>query len=623
MIAPRHRFDPAPLQRPHLALPAALLLLTALALGLGLSPTRGAAGLLEAEARNGLLARAAAGHGAALLDPAPGSSPLLAALGALFGRALGFDVQALRLAALTAGLGTALCTGLWLRRLFEAPWGAAGALMVAGSAPLLAYSRVALSPVAGALALAATLWLLAEADARACARPAWRALPWYLAAGAAAGAGFLSDPPLRLLPLLLLAPLALALARQVPSPRILGLAFALVTCDLVLSPALPELARAGSPGFWLPTAGLGGTTIAGAAAFSHGYAATLQRLVWPPREALFGPLLIPWLLLGLLLAPRQIRRPRVALGLLWALLLLLPAALVAPAQSGRLLAALPLLTALPLAGMRAALRRARDHGQWAARGLAALAALSLAGNLAWAAALNPTVALPPSSTDQAIGLANRLLGPEPVLFSTSGRDDSLAYLAAADPGAAGRLDFDGRALLPIPLGQNGYLISPADTPLDPALAALLAPLALPTLSGPAATVYRIDDRARQALPASIPTTTYTDGAELRGSTLLPHGQHGQLAVLLTWRLPGDGHGRRLRLLLRATQPGIPDRTATVDLPGFPQPTDVVRLVLLDAPPTGTEADLFVSLLDANGQPVPGAGVDTDGRLFLNRYRFTQ
>ena len=68
---------------------------------------------------------------------------------------------------------------------------------------------------------------------------------------------------------------------------------------------------------------------------------------------------------------------------------------------------------------------------------------------------------------------------------------------------------------------------------------------------------------------------------------------------------------------------MPDESVTVDLPGFTQPTDVVRLVILDAPPDGAEADLFVSLLDAAGRPVPGSGVDTDGRLFLNRYRFTR
>ena len=120
---------------------------------------------------------------------------------ALIGRPLGFDIFSARLGAALAGMGTAIFTSLWLRRAFGPVWGIVGGLILAGSFWFILFSRIALSPIAGALALSLLLWCLSEALERGVRTDA---LIWYAGAGLAAGIGYISDPTMRIVPALLL-----------------------------------------------------------------------------------------------------------------------------------------------------------------------------------------------------------------------------------------------------------------------------------------------------------------------------------------------------------------------------------------------------------------------------------
>jgi len=601
------------------------------------------AGFLDAEAANGLLARAASGHGGTLFADAGSRSPLMAALIEIAGRPFGFDVFTARLGATLAGIGTALCTALWLRRLFGPGWGVAGGLIVAGSFWLLVFSRVVLSPVSGALAFSALLWLLVEARVRG---GRTEALVWYAAAGVAAGLGFMSSPVLRILPVLLLLALGLTAweqRRNLRQSEVIGLFVTLLAALITIGPFVRHAFDTPSLlGFWTPTAGLPGATISSPSELLRGYGLALARLVWPwpgalglnlPNEPLLGPFVLPWALIGLVVALCSWRNRLVQTALLWGVLLLLPAASITTVHPGRLLDLLPLLVALPVVGMRYVAERAvarRTHV-----GLLALVILMLGGNAAWSnwryfhdwAANEATAQAFSASVRDSLHAAGQLAGDEPVLYSISGHDDLVSYLDPRDPESnepQRRFDFDGGKFLPIPAAGGGYLVVPRATAVDPALVGVLGTKPLPELSDTDYQVYRVDQRARDGLPLAIPTTPFADGTIFLGHQLTATAD-GRLSIVLAWQLPENQSAHSLRIRLRPIDGSGQTQSVVASLPGnlLEQPYDLLRLVHLDAPANGVSADLSVQLLDAQGQPLTAPGLDPGGYLFLNRYTFNR
>lgn len=601
-------------------------------------------GLLNAEAANGLLAREAVGHGGSLIVDAGNRSPLLAALIALAARPFGFDVFTARLGAALAGMATAVFTGLWLRRVFGSIWGVVGGLIVAGSFWIVVFSRVALSPIAGAASVAALLWLLTEALARGSQTDA---IAWYVGAGVVAGIGFMSDPALRIVPILLVVALAFAAGEHRDDLRhseVVGLLLTLLAALMVAGPFVGHTLDTPSLlGFWTPTPGLPGATITQTSELLRGYGIALARLVWPlhgalglnlPDEPLLGPIILPWAVIGLVVVARQLRNRLALTGLCWGVLLLLPAAAITTVHPGRLVELLPLLVALPVAGLRFITQRAARQ-QRARIGLVALVCVLLCGNAAWSNwryfhdwvhAPATTQAFAGSARDS-LNAVDALPASDFVLYSTSGHDDVLSYLEPADAdqnSTHSRVDFDGAELLPIPLNGAGYLVVPDDTPVDPALLQLIGSSALPELAGPGYHVYRIDQRARDQLPLAIPTTPFANGAAFLGNQLTATSA-GRLTVVLAWQLPVNGTAESLRVRLQPVDGTGPTQIVNASLPGnlWNQPYDLLRLVTFKAPVPGVSADLSVELLDAHGNPITGAGLDTDHFLFLNRYTFSR
>ncbi|HEX3722259.1 MAG TPA: glycosyltransferase family 39 protein [Nitrolancea sp.] len=600
-------------------------------------------GLLNAEAANGLLAREAVGHGGSLIVDAGNRSPLLAALIALAARPFGFDVFTARLGAALAGIATCGFTGLWLRRVFGSIWGIVGGLIVAGSFWIIVFSRVALSPIAGAAAVAALLWLLSEALARGSQTDA---IAWYVGAGVAAGIGFMSDPVLRILPVLLVVALAFAAGEhraELRHSEVVGLLLTLLAALMVAGPFVGHTLDTPSLlGFWTPTPGLPGGTITRASELLRGYGISLARLVWPlhgaiglnlPDEPLLGPFILPWAVIGLVVVARQLRNRLALTGLCWAALLLLPTAAITVVHPGRLVELLPLLAVLPVAGIRFVAQRA--PGQRARIGLVALVAILLIGNAAWSDwryfhdwvhAPATTEAFSASVRDS-LHAIDTLPASDFVLYSTSGHDDVLSYLKPANEDQEStreRVDFDGAELLPIPSNGAGYLVVPDSTPVDPALLQLVGSGALPDLAGSDYRVYRLDQRARDELPLAIPTTPFANGAAFLG-TQLTAPSTGRLSVVLAWQPPPNGAVESLRVRLQPVDGTGPTQIVDASLPGnlLTQPYDLLRLVTFTAPAPGTSADLSVELLDAHGNPITGAGLDTDHFLFLNRYTFSR
>jgi len=599
-------------------------------------------GMLDAEAANGLLARAVVGHGGSLFGDVGSRSPLLAALIALAARPFGFDVFTARLGAALAGMATAGFTALWLRRIFGPIWGVVGGLIVVGSFWILVFSRVALSPIAGALAFSALLWLLVEARARG---GRTEAIAWYVAAGVVAGIGFMSDPVLRILPALLIVALVFAAFEHRASLRhseVEGLLLTLLAALIVAGPYIAHsLDTPSLLGFWTPTPGLPGTTINQASALLRSYGVALARLGWPvhgalglnlPNEPLIGPFVLPWTIIGLAITARHLNQRLVLTALCWGALLIVPAASITTVHPGRLVELLPLLVALPVAGMRFGARLA--PGRRARIQLGTLVLVLLAGNAGWSNwryfhdwVKTPETAQAFSSGIRAsLNAVATLPASDFVLYSTSGHDNTMHYLAPSahnQENAHNRIDFNGSELLPIPLDGAGYLVVPDATPVDPALLRLVGTNALPELDRPGFRIYRVDQRARDQLPLAIPTTPFTDGTIFLGQQLTATAA-GRLAVVLAWQLPFDDAVRSMRVRLRPVDGKGPTQIVDVLLPGhlLNQPSDLLRLVTFNAPTSDSSADLSVELLDARGNPIIGPGLDTDNFLFLNRYTFS-
>jgi hypothetical protein len=626
----------------HLIFPAGLILILLLT-GLTLFIRIGSlpAGFLDAEAANGLLAREASGHGGALLSQAGSRSPLLAGLIALIGRPLGFDVLTARLGAALAGMGTALFTALWLRRVFGPVWGVIGGLILAGSFWFILFSRVALSPIAGALALSLLLWCLAEGLALG---PRPEALIWYGGAGVAAGIGYLSDPTMRILPALLLIALASAALEHGVMMRhqeIVGLLLALLVGLVVAGPFIRH--NVDTPtllSFWTPTPGLAGTHVTTVHEALRNYGLALARLGWPvpaslglnlPDVSLFGPFVLPWAIVGLAVALRHLRLRLVATALICGAVLFIPAAAITPVHPGRLLTLLPLLVALPVVGIRFLYQQAPSLRYRAA--LVALVAVMLAGNAGWSSwryfhdwAGEPQTAIAFSAgTRDALDASASLPGTDTVYFSRGSYDDLQDYLAPnPTTGEHERIDFEGGEMLPIPVEGTGYLVSPDASPVAPPLlqAVGLSPLA--ELSRDGYDVYRIDQRARDQFPLSVPTDTFSDGTRFLGHQLSV-GTGNTLQVVLAWEVPGDGQAHTIRVRLRPVDGAGRDQVVDVSFPGglLDEPYVLLRLVTLQAPAPGTSADLSVALLDAGGKALAADGLDPDNYLFLNRYTFSR
>ena len=291
---------------------------------------------------------------------------------------------------------------------------------------------------------------------------------------------------------------------------------------------------------------------------------------------------------------------------------------------------LPLLVALPVAGMRTLTQLAPTPRY---RTVAAgLIALMLAGNAAWSgwryfadwAGSPRTAAAFSAGVSTSLTSIDKLPGSDPVLYSVSGNDDVRQYLGPdGQAGMHQRFDFDGGEMLPIPLETPGYVIVPDSTPVADPLLQILGQDRLSGIGGKSYQVYRLDERARERLPLSIPTSTFSDGTRFLGHQLTASST-GQISVVLAWQLPKDGKAHTVRVRLRPLEGPGQTQIVDVSLPGdlLDQPYDLLRLVTFAAPAAGTAADLSVALLDVDGRVLAGQGLDTDGFLFLNRYTFS-
>ncbi len=512
--------------------------------------------------------------------------------------------------------------------------------MLAGSFWLILFSRLALSPVAGALALAFLLWCLSEALERGARLDAFI---WYGLAGMGAGLGYISDSTARILPAILLIALVSAAFEHRASLRhheVVGLLFALLVGLAVAGPFIRHtLDTPTLLSFWTPTPGLPGTHLSSWQEAPRAFGSALARLGWPlsgalglnlPDVALFGPFILPWAIVGLGVLVINLRRRLVTTLAVAGFVLLASAAAITPVHPGRLLTILPLLIALPVAGCRFLYQQSPSARYRMA--LIGLIVLMLAGNAGWsswryfgdwAGSDATALALSVSVSDSLSAVAS-LPGDDPVFYSAAGYDELRHYLApTASSGTHRRIDFDGGEMLPFPAEGSGYVVAPAAVPVAPSLLQAAGLSRLDELSTDGYDVYRLDQRARDQLPLSIPTTTFSGNVRFLGHQLAP-SDDGQLNVVVAWELPGDGSAHTLRVRLRPVDGAGETQIVDVTLPGdlLDHPYDLLRLVRLTAPATGTSADLSIALLDADGHPLTAPGVDSDNYLFLNRYTFS-
>jgi hypothetical protein len=598
-------------------------------------------GFAAAEAAQALLARQTQAFGLRLLLEGAGDrSPVLAGIITVFGNLIGFDVEAARLATALCGVLAVLFTGLWLRRLLSPVWGAAGALVLAGSFWHLLFSRLALSPAAGTMALAAALWCLAEARSRA----GQAALAWYLGLGLALGVGFLADPVLRGLPLLLGA-IFIASAwhrvRGYGGRALRGWTLAGSTTLLITGPFVRshlDQPRLLTP--WARTLGLPGEPIDGPTGAIPAIMSTLRALAFPwdgdpllnlPGDAFFSLILLPWTALGLIAllaaADDAEHRPTVVAWALGLVTLLVSASAVDPGHPGRIVVAGPLLAALPVMGFRAVLGWARVRT--VRLGLIALIVVGLAGEMAWSASryfqewstAPETATAFNAGTVAALREIDRIALGEPAWISTRDAGEVLTYLATTER----RHEFSGGQVLPITAVEDGYLAIPDEAPLAPLLLRYLTDGALAGVTVPATRddyhIYRIDDRLRQSVPLSAPTIPFDDGSVFYGNEIEPSPDQA-VAILLAWHSPANAPPRTIELRLAPANRTTGAVSTVAELPPNPmtRPLIQIRLVWLELPDTGPDLDLSVALRDADGGVIPAPGVDTDGFLFLNRYR---
>lgn len=605
-------------------------------------------GLLDGAAEHGLLARTLVEHGpAAALHEAGTHSLPLAALIALVSRFIGFDVAAPAVGTALTGTAAALFTALWLRRALGPGWGIAGGTLLAGSFWPLLFSRIGLSPIVGAAALAALLWLLQEA----LSRRGDEALPWYAAAGMAAAVGFAADPILRMMPLLLLAAFGVLLPRRHTGEAIAGQREGMaLTAFIAVLASLPvvstQIGEPDRPIVWVETPGLPGLVATSAGDLLRGYGASLARLIWPgsmdaglhlPPDALLDPWLVPWALLGFAIALVQRQSPGIMIGLNWIPLLLLPAALSDPGHPGRLLPLLPLLTLLILLGMRAAIVAVPRPSLRPP--VVALVMLTVIGTTLWGtwryftgwAPAEATADVVNRDTVAAVQALRRLPPDGPILLHSGSHQAVAAYLADDIPQ---RIDVAARDLLVLPgdpIGglQDGWLVIPASAPTDPLLLSLsdrigTAEVGTDDDGDELYRIYRVDGRLGLQLPLSVPTIPWTDGISFQGFHLTPLPD-GRVAFLFAWALSDNTPAQTLVVRLAPSGNALAGNEARIPLPATTphHPVIVIASATLDIPITDGALELAVALMDDQERPQMVADADDAGFVLLERYRFTQ
>jgi hypothetical protein len=621
-----------------------ILLVTAVA-GIGrlLELDRYPGGLLDVEARHGLLARQSTDTGLRwLIDGAADLSSTLSALIAIVGSVSQFDATTPRVAAALFGAGSVFATGLWLRRELGVLCGLAGAAVVAGSFWHILFSRLALAPIVGAFSLAALLWCLAEATSRR----GQAALPWYALTGVMAGIGFLSTPSLRLVLLAFLGIVGTSLYRSwqgddQAEPRYWILTS--VSALLIVSPFLlshrSDL-RTLTP--WAPTPGLPGAepanllTILGAmissatALFLPG---DVERGLNLPDHAFLSLLLIPWAAIGLIglfsASSNPAHRDRFIGGGLLLLAVTIGVSAVDAGHPGQLVVLSPLLAGLVVFGFRSAIQWARIRTVRYA--LVILVITGIAGDALWSWDRYVNEWARDLDTRQAfhVGTVAAILAVDdlyeqgPVFVSTVGQDDLLAYVVTP----ARRHTFDGARVLPFPADEDGYLLAPADSPLNPALEHLLdqVPELNSARDDSTFRTYRLDDRIRQEMPLSVPTVRYADGTVLYGSDLWLEADRETANVLIAWRVSAESPDYSVDIRLRTIDARPVSSEHTVTIPANPMGSGLFQVlaVSLEIPASDTDMDLEVRLRDDTGAVVRTPGITEDGYLLLNRYRIDE
>jgi hypothetical protein len=595
-------------------------------------------GLSAAEAAHGILARQSLEHGLGwLVEGAGNLSSVLAAIIAGIGTNTGFDATTPRIAAALAGAGSVLFTGLWIRRELGGVWGIAGAAILAGSFWHLLFSRLGLGQITGTLALAAALWILAEARHR----PLRAAMPWYGGLGVLVGIAFQSTPALRLLPLALVGITLMAIyrIRTKPDTYVAPWIIAVLTAFLTALPWLifqPNGVSALTP--WTTTPGLPGNDWTNPFTLIGALITTITAVAFPanietnlnlPPSGFLSIVILPWAAFGLITLFRASDNPshrdRFIAGGMGLLLILIGVSAVDAGHPGQLTVISPLLAGLTAYGMRGVIGWARVRT--VRFGLIFLSISAIIGDAAWSIERYDIWVNEPMTelvfypgVIHALENADTFRDDGPVLIYADTPEEIERYLVST----ARRHLLSSENELIIPTREPAYLLIPGETPRNAGIDEFLDESAMTTIprEGARYVAYRLDDRARSYLPLAIPTISYPGQRQFQGHSLRTTAEN-EAIITIAWRIPVDSDPITVDLRLHPVD-GTPSTTAGVELPANPlnSPVYHIYVVELEIPAHNVDTDLELRVRDTDGQIVPTSGVAEDGYLLLNRYRFS-
>ncbi|CAN5687416.1 hypothetical protein BH23CHL2_BH23CHL2_27590 [soil metagenome] len=583
-------------------------------------------------------------------------APFLPYMVKVTGSLTGWDATGPRLAAALCGIAAAVFCALWLVRAIGPVWGLASGVLAATSFWQIMFSRQAVPPISSAMFAALGLWLIwiaLEYGSRNQPARFYRRtdLPWYVAAGTALGLGFLTHASYVVVPTLILLAASVLAGNQLRARRdadVLGPALLLLAMLVAMTPLAshfldqPEDIRraldltAGLPEDLTNT---GGDVASGLLGLVwHGSEDAAVNL---PGRPIFDPIIALWMVAGLLAALRHPTRALEGTLLIWTVVGVFAISLIGDNDPSLYFPLTPVFIALPVLGMQAAWRIARDRLQAARSAAIALITLSIVISAGWSIYDYFWQWSDAPETYEAMrGDVRDALDS----FGGMPDDDIPAYIIAGDAGRIVRYlaperplhQIEGRNQISIPFNDDTFLIAPRSTGPAPQLRNYLADADLvETGEGPGGElsyrIWLIGPRTRDGLPSAVPSIPFNNGWLLTGfdarAGLTVAGRQPNIEVVLLWQVPRDADPFEAEVRLRPPgDAGIEFITESRVLvvpwkaPGISGVEYLLVYTELPFPQTGDQiASLQIGLRDpATGQlSEPLLNKQDDGYAFLN------
>lgn len=616
-------------------------------------------GFTQAEATNALFARQISTDSLPIFfgGETDASAPLFPYVVKATGTIAGWGVTGPRLAAVMLGSMAAVACALWYSLALGRWWGLAGGVLVGASFWQVLFSTQAIAPVATTFATALGLWCAWEGLSRPTEKRQ-RFNPWFPAAGVAFGLGFYAHVSYLVIPAVVListAFLTVTFRREDRQLLSQGGAIMLGVMVLVMTP-LAGYYLENTADFRREVEQFGELpeTISST---RDDYFTALEVIAWRgpdsaslnlPGRALLDPLLVIWGLLGIAVALRYPLRPLHGMALLWLIFLPMPISLIDPDNPALYLPLAPVLFAFPLIGMRwlTGFVRARSRPLRLVAAVAVIA--SVAASAAWStydyfwlwADSDEAYEAMRGDVRDSVEAVDELPDDDiPAYIGAAGAERIVRYLASE--GRPIRLIPD-RDMLPMPAGDTAYLAYGRSTAPDPTLQRYLAGAGLLEAHDgpdgePAVWLRVLDERTREQLPYSVPTTFFPNGYAMPGFDIVPDlnstPESPSVDVIVLFRTPADGDPATAKA--RLDPPGdAPSQASTsgeiriVPWKNNPPGYDEFILARVSTPfPQTPEmiADLLVALSGPAGEALPPYGesvaVRDDVYVFLNRIGF--